>query len=347
MRYLWLFLAVFFTVGTFLPFSASDHWLIRLFDFPRVQLLVGIGLLLIWGWRFRAWRVAQFLIGALVLSAGILLYRIIPYTPIYPEEVLAATDQDPDRRVRLYSVNVLQDNRDYHRVLDQIADEDPDLVAVLETDGPWIAALAPLRERYPYYREVPIDNFYGLAVYSRLPWRRPRVHELVDKDIPSFFATLELPSKDTFNLYVVHPTPPSPTENPESTERDAELLMVADSVAANDIASVMMGDMNDVAWSHSSRLFKRISGLMDPRIGRGPYNTFSTANWLVRWPLDYIFHTDNFTLHRIDRLPDIGSDHYPIIVELQYQPELEAAQEEPEADQDDREEAARSVDKVQ
>ena len=347
MKVVWLGLSLFVIVAVWLPLHPSDWWYVRIFDFPRVQLLLLTGALLIWGiLRYTKTNAQRIILAALALSAGFLVLRILPYTSIYPKEMASATAADPDRRVRLYNVNVLQDNRDYAATLAQIRAEDPDIIALLETDRAWVDAVAELRTDYPYYREVPLPNSYGLAVYSRFPWRRPRVHELVDDSIPSLYATIELPSRDTFNLYVIHPTPPSPTENEKSTERDAELLLVADTVRRYDVPSVVMGDLNDVAWSHSSRLFKRTSGLLDPRIGRGAYNTFTTGNFLLRWPLDYIFPSDDFTLAHIERLPDVGSDHFPILAVLQYQPEMEALQDEPTPEGDDLQDAAEQKAKV-
>lgn len=344
---IWLGLSAFLITGTWLPFSDSDWWFVRAFDFPRVQLLILVVLAFIWGiWKFDAGALRHALLVLLGASALFLVSRIAPYTPLYPKELKAATDDAAERRLRLYSVNVLQDNRDYGATLAQIREQDPDVAVLLETDAAWIAAVRELRERYPYYREVPLPNYYGLAVYSRLPWRRPRVYELVDDSIPSLYATLELPSRDSVNLYVIHPTPPSPTENPKSTERDAELLMVADSVRQQTAPSIVLGDLNDVAWSPSSRLFKRTSGLLDPRVGRGTFNTFATGNWLLRWPLDYIFPSNEFTVHRLQRLPDVGSDHFPIVADLQYQPEMRPEQEKSRPRGDDLQEAAEEKAKV-
>ena len=347
MKTVWLALCAVFVVAVWLPFHQSDWWFVRMFDFPRVQILLGVLLLVGWGlFQYRSTRAGRVALVLLTASVVLLLVRILPYTPLYPKEMATATADDPDRRVRLYNVNVLQENRDYAATLRQIRAEDPDIVALLETDQAWVDAVVELRASHPYFREVPLSNAYGLAVYSRFPWRNPRVHELVDDSIPSLYATIELPGKDTFNLYVIHPTPPSPTENEKSTERDAELLLVADTVRQHDAPSIVMGDLNDVAWSHSSRLFKRTSGLLDPRIGRGAYNTFTTGNFLLRWPLDYIFPSDDFTLVRIERMPDVGSDHFPIIAELQYQPEMEAHQDEPTPEGDDMQDAAEQKAKV-
>jgi endonuclease/exonuclease/phosphatase (EEP) superfamily protein YafD len=136
-------------------------------------------------------------------------------------------------------------------------------------------------------------------------------------------------------MHFLHPAPPSPTENDESTERDAELLVVAKSVAGIDTPVIVAGDLNDVAWSTTTRLFRKISGLLDPRIGRGMFNTFHAHHWFMRWPLDHLFHSRHFTLVFIKRLPSFGSDHFAMLVELAYDEQRGARQEGLAPDADD------------
>ena len=104
-------------------------------------------------------------------------------------------------------------------------------------------------------------------------------------------------------------------------------------------AAIVAGDLNDVAWSHTSRLFRRISRLLDPRVGRGMYNTFHARYWPLRWPLDHVFVSDTFVLRRLQRLPAFGSDHFPVYIALDHAPAASAVQEAPAPDADDHAEA--------
>jgi len=115
--------------------------------------------------------------------------------------------------------------------------------------------------------------------------------------------------------------PPTPTEADKSTTRDAELLLVGKHIEENNQTAILAGDLNDVAWSKTTRRFQRISGLLDPRIGRYFINTFHVKYPLLRWALDHIFHSACFTVVDIERLPSIGSDHFPVLTTLQYEPE--------------------------
>ena len=172
--------------------------------------------------------------------------------------------------------------------------------------------------------------------------------------MPSIHVRIMLRCGQAVRFHFLHPSPPSPTENPESAERDAELVVVARSIAQHDpgggdqddrnwgdrnwgdrLPTIVTGDLNDVAWSATTRLFRKISGLLDPRIGRGMFNTFHADYPLMRWPLDHLFHSDHFTLRSITRLPPIGSDHLPLLTRLTYAPERGRDQQGPKADRDD------------
>ncbi|RMX10863.1 hypothetical protein EBQ24_02920 [Allofranklinella schreckenbergeri] len=102
---------------------------------------------------------------------------------------------------------------------------------------------------------------------------------------------------------------------------------------------IVAGDLNDVGWSPTTRLFRKISGLLDPRVGRGMLNSFHAHYWFARWPLDHFFHSDHFELVGIHRLPAIGSDHFPVMIELQYHPANKHQQEGLQASGQDRQEA--------
>lgn len=159
---------------------------------------------------------------------------------------------------------------------------------------------------------------------------------LVDAEIPSIRTTFRLRNGQTTRLHALHPKPPEPLRNQDSTPRDAELVLVAKEIAAAAPApSVVCGDLNDVAWSDTTRIFLRVSGLLDPRVGRGLLNTYNAGNPIFRFPLDHVFHSNHFKLFRLRRLPKVGSDHFPVLIELNLEPDAPAEQPAPRPEESD------------
>jgi endonuclease/exonuclease/phosphatase (EEP) superfamily protein YafD len=185
-----------------------------------------------------------------------------------------------------------------------------------------------------------------MLLHSRLALVDPEIKYLISDEFPSMHTQVRLRSGDLVRLHCLHPEPPSPTEGDESTRRDAELLIVGREVKDRDEPTIVAGDLNDVAWSYTTTLFQKISGLLDPRKGRGMFNTFHAEYPMMRWPLDHVFHSDNFMLADMQRLPAFGSDHFPVYARLVFQPGAEAVQDEPEANQEDQEQAQEKIDKV-
>jgi endonuclease/exonuclease/phosphatase (EEP) superfamily protein YafD len=220
----------------------------------------------------------------------------------------------------LQVANVLQSNRSAERLLEIVDTQRPDLLVALETDAWWQSQLDRLEGSMPFTIKCPLDNLYGMLVYSKLPLTEAKSVFLVEDHVPSMHCLLTLRCQQTVRMHFLHPAPPSPTENTESTARDAELLVVGCSVAQSRRPAIVAGDLNDVAWSATTRLFRRISGLLDPRVGRGLFNTFHADYFFLRWPLDHIFHSQHFTVSGIERIGPFGSDHFALLAEHAFTP---------------------------
>lgn len=311
-------------VLTFLPLWKNPVWWVRGLDFPRLQLCVlALALLLAQALLLSYSEPLQILITCLAVVC--LAYQgwwIMPYTRLWRPEVRSADTTRDRPRIRVMAANVLTPNRQADQLKALVREHRPDVLVTLETDRWWEAQLEELTEDYPHCIRCPLDNLYGMHVWSRLPLENPETCFLVEDEVPSMHARVRLNEQLAIRMHFLHPAPPSPTENDESTERDIELLLVAKSVQDDepDTPIIVTGDLNDVAWSANTRLFRKISGLLDPRVGRCMVNSFHAQHWFLRWPLDHLFHSHHFQLVRIQRLPRFGSDHFPVLVELQYDP---------------------------
>lgn len=337
-------------VATLLPLLRHTAWWIRVCDFPRLQIVFGLLLTLaaglaLGGGSAGPWQ--QGFLGLLAAAAVYQLTRVVPYTPLVRKAVADSTrTHDPRAEFSLAVMNVLQYNRQGALALATMLDADPDVIMAVETDAWWHEQLRPLEATHPYTCHEPLDNTYGLLFFSRLPLRSCQIKYLLDDDIPSLHTHAQLPDGQTWvRLYGLHPKPPAPQESKTSTRRDAELLLVGKEVDRRDEPTVVFGDMNDVAWSHTSELFRRVSGLLDPRVGRGLMPTFHADYRLLRWPLDHVFVSPHFQVVDMRRLPHMGSDHFPIFVRLSYEPHHKTAQEQnaEQADEDDLAEADEKI----
>ena len=328
---------------TLLSFHKGSHWFIRAWDFPRVQIatLSALSASLFRAFFFRGSRRDYAFLSANLLCVLWQGWKIFPFTALARNQVKSSRKGSPrDRSLRLLMANVMLENTHADRLLEVIRENEPDIVLVVEVDDAWLKGLSPLREIYPHRVEQPQDNYYGLVLFSRFPLIDPQVEFLVQEDIPSVRAAFDLPSGDRIYLHGLHPRPPEPIRDQDSTPRDAELVVIGRAIrAAGDRPTVVAGDLNDVAWSPTTELFVRLSGLLDPRVGRGFYNSFHADKVYLRYPLDHVFHSRHFTLTDLRCLPHIGSDHFPVLIELCYDPEAGSEQPKPHADAADERDA--------
>jgi endonuclease/exonuclease/phosphatase (EEP) superfamily protein YafD len=320
--------------ATLLPWLPWSHGLVRACDYPRLQIAtlaaVLIPIEITWGTGVGA---------ALVLQLGVIVIQMSycwRFTRLHALEVPTSKASSPANSIRILSTNVKMSNRRFEALVELVDEFQPDVLIAMEVDQDWIDALRPLRQAFPHAIGRPATNSYGILVLSKLELVDPELRFLVFDEVPSVRTSVRLRNGELIRLYAAHPEPPVPYE--DTLGRDGELILIAKELASDRLPGIVAGDLNDVAWSRTTARFQRLSKLLDPRVGRGFFNTFDARYPFLRWPLDHVFHDARFRLVRISRLRDIGSDHFPLMFELALfspSPRVEM----PEAEEKDRAEA--------
>lgn len=307
-------LAYFCLTASLITFIKFPLGIIRIFDFPRIQItvlsLMTLFILLIFS---PGQSVA---IGATLLALLIQLGHIGRFTPFWRRRSADFKGKrDEAAIIRIVTCNVKQGNQSYQQLIDVVIAANPDIAIFLETNEHWVAALSSLTDKgYRHILSHPLNNTYGMHLASKFPLGEHQIRFLLNPEVPSFDAHIRHPNGPTFRLMAIHPEPP--IANRDTIGRDAEIAFVANLVRTDDFPVIVTGDLNDVAWSSTTRRFLRVSRLLDPREGRGQFNTFDARIPFLRWPLDHIFHSPHFQLITMKRLSFVGSDHFPMSYEL-------------------------------
>ena len=351
--------------ASLIPLLPVPHGSIRIFDFARLQILSLAGIAFVIA-------LVAFLLPhditarsaplltpsvAMAMAAAAMIIQIayiLPFTPLGPKQTAryrgelsegpeghqAQTGHRADEVISFLACNVKQGNRQHADVGALIDWVKADIAIFMEVDEDWAKALAPYLADMPHRVAYPQSNTYGMILASRHALKDAKVQFLLNDEVPSIAC--KLPTKDGREVQIVaiHPEPPVPTRDTKG--RDAEILIVAEQARKASGPMIVTGDLNDVAWSRTTRRFLRISRLQDPRHGWGLFNSFDARYWFLRWPLDHIFHSKHFELVEMARLPFVGSDHFPMYYRFALVGEARNAHP-PKASEDDLEEAEEIV----
>ncbi len=301
---------------TIAPTFNSSYWLWRSqinlripYLILSILLLTLVVFLLPYGW-------IQLLLLAVNICVIRVCYKSIAAFMPWANVTIATADKDSKHLIRCIVHNVYQDNTDYQSTVELISSSDADVVLLLETNIEWGKRLEVLREAYPYVIKELRENTYGLIMMSKYKYEHAEIKHRIKNHVPSIHATIKM-DEQLIHIIGVHPEPPIAGHATSAKPKDLELLSAAYSIENLPAFEkvILAGDLNDVAWSKTSKAFKRISGLRDPRQGRGFYATFPA--WSpFRIPLDHVFCSPQFKLKNLKVMRNTGSDHLPIYFSL-------------------------------
>jgi endonuclease/exonuclease/phosphatase (EEP) superfamily protein YafD len=278
-------------------FETTSHFRVHI-----VVALLGLALLLLVA---RQWPLAG-------ITALIGLIGFTSLTPFYFHSNWVGADESERTVYRALAFNVHYHNDAYDEFLTYVAEIDPDIIVLSEITQAWQVALQGLTTDYPYTHQTGFRSNSRL-IFSRLPFVDDSVRQVEDEERPSAVVTLNVDGTQ-LTIVGVHLRPPLSAGR--TAQRNQQLDNLAVFTQAESGPIMMMGDFNITPWSPVFRDFLDQAGLKDARLGHGLAPTWPTHWPIGGIPIDHIVVSPAITVHHFERGPNVGSDHYPVIVDF-------------------------------
>jgi len=268
--------------------------------------------------RRRRW--AAFFAAFALLNAGAVLHA----TRAFASPPAPTAGPGSAAPLKIVFANVLTSNADPAPLFRLIAEEKPDLVALLEINGRWKSLLlSRLSADFPFQSVHPREDNFGLALFSRARPGGGRVEFFADVEAPSLDLVWYHPDA-AIRIVLTHPLPPG--DDATTALRNQHLDDLANwrrfvaGLTASDAPStptLILGDLNATPWCPPLRRLLADTGLRPAAADAG----LLAPSWPVpvpflRIPLDHALLSPDLACVSYRVGPDIGSDHFPLILEL-------------------------------
>ena len=291
--------------ATVAGFLARFWWVFELASHFRMHLAIGLaGLAAVLALK-RRWRMASICGLCAALNAGLVLLVLLPAEMPGPQT---------GTRLRLVSLNVHTGNQRSDLVLKFLQTANADVILLMEVNETWMNALQSLRTNYPQVITRPRGDNFGIALFSRLPLTNSEVIGLGEARVPSIATTISVGGQPVF-LLGTHPLPPVSAEY--ARLRNEQLQEIAALIRRKSMAAIVLGDLNCTPWSPYFTGLLHDSGLKNISPRRGLFGSWPTWLPFGRIPLDHGLVSQDIRIIEKRVGPPVGSDHLPLVLELQ------------------------------
>jgi endonuclease/exonuclease/phosphatase (EEP) superfamily protein YafD len=248
-----------------------------------------------------------------ILAVG--LVNLVVVLPLYIGSPAEARLEAPS--IRVLSFNLLSTNEEYSEVIDYIRSTDPDLILLHEASRPWEVAIESAALGYEVIRPRSDDLIFGTLVMVRSDDVTAVSFGFASSSPRAVSLEFTPPGWDT-SLSVLGTHPLAPTDAERARLRDAQLGFAETWATEQTGAFFIVGDFNSTPWSYPFRRLIAGTDLRNSQRGFGLQPSFpTTSNLLLRVPIDHLVHSDALEVTGRQLGPALGSDHFPLVVDLQ------------------------------
>lgn len=214
-------------------------------------------------------------------------------------------------RFRVLLFNVWYSNGRIADVGRMIAQQDADLVVLVELSGAARKALKPVIDTYPYKFDCAGAGCDGL-VLSRARLLPQAVYRTSDPDRSPYAMIATDIAGCRLTVITTHMTRPFPNR-PYWAQR-AQAREIGSAVGLVPGAKLVLGDFNAAPWGYVMRTIAERGGV---KVLTGSGGTWpSVLLPQLRIPIDHMLAGPELSFVSREVLPRIGSDHVPVLAEI-------------------------------
>lgn len=304
----WLFIAtIFFTLivcgASLAALFGEVAWWLDLFAHFHLHLLAASCFAFI----------GSFLARSKISSIISLLAVLINLGALYPNLVAEKPRLNEDKIVML-AWNLFWKNSRHDEAIQYIKDVNADIVVLAETTPEWFNSLSALSEFYPYVHHVPTCDDVGceMTLLSKTPWLFVESRKFVPDTPPVIAAKFQFPNTSSdFMVFAVHLRKAiSPNGARKQFDQIESLGAYTRSFEG---PRLVIGDLNAAPQSAAFERLIFATGLKQADLRR-------QATWLTQFgffglAIDHLLISEDMKAS-ITTAPSLGSDHKPIIAEI-------------------------------
>ena len=292
---------IFFSIA---GFFGKIWWIFELFSHFRVQYFVLLSFTL-FIFLLKRDKFKILLTSCFALINSCLIFPLYHYvTPSHAQN---------QTTYRIVSYNVHYNNNNYKETISFIKQVQPDIVVLLETDKEWIAEMSKLETKYPFSITEPLEDSFGISLYSRFLLTNVQIRYIGPANLPSVIADVALQNKD-LTIIGTHTLPPISANF--ASMRNQQLKELALVTSAYNKPFILAGDLNITSWSPYFHDLIKESGLHDTQKGFGIQPTWPTMFPPIGITIDHCLVSSDITIINRKSGPHLGSDHRPIIIDF-------------------------------
>lgn len=291
--------AVGLVVVTVAAFFGRWSWLLDVLANFRPQYVLAlfvIALVLFLGrWRRTA---------ALAL-AGCLINAVV----VVPLFLGGGTTIPPEEPLTILSYNLKGSNERFGDVISYIRQVEADVIFLHEVSRPWEVAIESADLGYEITQSRSEELIFGTLVLA------PPGDEVTSYGFTTGGPRAVEVRHQGVALLGIHPL--APTTEERSALRNAQLGFAGDWSSDQGGPHLVVGDFNSTPWSYAFRRLQATTTLRNSQKGFGIEASFPTASFFAfRVPIDHLLHSEELVVSDRRIGPDLGSDHFPLVVDL-------------------------------